>query len=70
MHSYSLFLLKAGFALLVLFGQQPSMAQGQMFKVDSTQVNPWTKNPFENNPQHFQFAIVTDRTGGHRVVFF
>jgi 3',5'-cyclic AMP phosphodiesterase CpdA len=27
---------------------------------------PWTDLSFQNNPDHFQFAIVADRTGGHR----
>lgn len=27
---------------------------------------PWTNKPFYNNPDNFQFAIVSDRTGGHR----
>ncbi len=27
---------------------------------------PWTIKPFYNNPKNFQFAIVSDRTGGHR----
>ena len=27
---------------------------------------PWTNLDFYNNPQHFQFAIVSDRTGGLR----
>jgi hypothetical protein len=29
-------------------------------------VHPWNHLEFLNDPQHFQFAIVTDRTGGHR----
>ena len=29
-------------------------------------VNPWSHLNFYNDPQNFQFAIVTDRTGGHR----
>ena len=29
-------------------------------------VNPWTHLDLRNDPHHFQFAIVTDRTGGHR----
>ena len=28
--------------------------------------NPWTNLEFNNNPDNFQFAIVTDRTGGAR----
>ena len=31
-----------------------------------TQQKPWTKRPFRNDPDDFQFAIVTDRTGGMR----
>lgn len=27
---------------------------------------PWTSDGFFNDPRNFQFAIVTDRTGGHR----
>ncbi len=27
---------------------------------------PWTSLDFKNDPRNFQFAIVTDRTGGHR----
>jgi hypothetical protein len=30
------------------------------------EVNPWTSLDLNNDPDHFQFAIVTDRTGGHR----
>ena len=32
----------------------------------STNRKPWTEKPFRNDPADFQFAIVTDRTGGHR----
>lgn len=50
--------------MLVLFCLSNGLAQ--VFVVDSTTINPWTKRPFENNPDNFQFAIVSDRTGGHR----
>lgn len=30
------------------------------------QANPWTHLNFQNDPEIFQFAIVSDRTGGHR----
>ena len=30
----------------------------------------WTDLPFLNNPMDFQFAIVSDRTGGHRTGVF
>ena len=31
-----------------------------------TAQKPWTHTKFLNNPEHFQFAIVADRTGGVR----
>ena len=38
----------------------------QQFRIDSQDVNPWTHLDLNNRPENFQFAIVTDRTGGHR----
>ena len=32
--------------------------------------NPWTHLNLNNQPRNFQFAIVTDRTGGHRELVF
>jgi 3',5'-cyclic AMP phosphodiesterase CpdA len=32
----------------------------------SGSVHPWSHLEFNNDPDNFQFAIVTDRTGGHR----
>ncbi len=32
----------------------------------TTEQKPWTKRAFRNDPNDFQFAIVTDRTGGMR----
>lgn len=32
--------------------------------------NPWTQKELNNAPDSFQFAIVTDRTGGHRPGIF
>ena len=32
----------------------------------TTKMKPWTKREFLNQPNNFQFAIVTDRTGGMR----
>ena len=31
---------------------------------------PWTENAFDNAEEQFQFAIVSDRTGGHRAGVF
>ncbi|MCH7944837.1 MAG: serine/threonine protein phosphatase, partial [Armatimonadetes bacterium] len=33
-------------------------------------LNPWTHLDLVNDPENFQFAIVTDRTGGHRAGVF
>lgn len=38
----------------------------QQLEVDTQDVNPWTDLDLNNRPDNFQFAIVTDRTGGHR----
>jgi PA14 domain/Chitobiase/beta-hexosaminidase C-terminal domain/Calcineurin-like phosphoesterase len=54
------------FLLLSFLCIHTGFAQKPVFVVDSTAINPWTKRPFENNPENFQFAVVTDRTGGHR----
>lgn len=34
------------------------------------EVNPWTHLELNNDPDNFQFAIVADRTGGHRAGVF
>ncbi len=36
----------------------------------TTAAKPWTHLHFRNDPEAFQFAIVTDRTGGHRPGIF
>jgi 3',5'-cyclic AMP phosphodiesterase CpdA len=36
----------------------------------ATEKKPWTSLRFLNDPDHFQFAIVSDRTGGHRSGIF
>ena len=33
-------------------------------------LNPWSSLDLNNDPNNFQFAIVTDRTGGHRAGVF
>lgn len=35
-------------------------------RVSIQAVNPWTHLDMNNDPDNFQFAIVSDRTGGHR----
>lgn len=39
-------------------------------KVESQNRNPWTHVKMNNSPDEFQFAIVSDRTGGHRARIF
>lgn len=43
------------------FGGEPTADTG---------ARPWTHLDFRNDPDAFQFAIVTDRTGGHRAGVF
>ncbi|MBT3346687.1 MAG: hypothetical protein HN712_04230 [Gemmatimonadetes bacterium] len=42
--------------------------EGPQFRsdLDVSAVTPWTDLEFYNDPDHFQFAIVSDRTGGSR----
>lgn len=39
-------------------------------KIEVAAKNPWTSLGLNNRPENFQFAIVTDRTGGHRPGIF
>jgi hypothetical protein len=55
-------LLISAFLLLAL-----SVAAQEALQIDTPEPNkPYTHLNFKNNPEQFQFAIVTDRTGGHR----
>ncbi len=47
----------------IFYGQEDSPAFSHTLENDK---KPWTIKPFYNNPKNFQFAIVSDRTGGHR----
>ena len=38
--------------------------------IDKQKTNPWTSLDLRNDPEEFQFAIVSDRTGGHRARVF
>ncbi len=48
--------------------QQAPPAAEPSAKVDDR--NPWTNLRFNNDPAEFRFAIVSDRTGGHRARVF
>lgn len=45
---------------------QVGVAEEKEPRIIIQQVNPWTHLEMNNDPRNFQFAIVTDRTGGHR----
>jgi predicted phosphodiesterase len=45
-------------------------AGAQPVAPDSTRNVPWTHLQFNNDPAHFQFAIIADRTGGMRAGVF
>ncbi len=38
--------------------------------IESGDKNPWTSLKLNNDPEVFQFAVVSDRTGGHRAKVF
>ena len=50
--------------------QTPSVKPARIVVVDRPGANPWTDLQFRNDPDAFQFAIVTDRTGGLRAGVF
>ncbi len=56
-------LLLAGFNLLA---QNPEFFKSEI----ETDQKPWTNLNFYNDPENFQFAIVTDRNGGNRPGIF
>src|SRR5262245_33079512 len=47
-------------------GQQAIEAPAPALAVRSEDRNPWTHTRLNNDPNEFQFVIVSDRTGGHR----
>lgn len=53
--------------ILFIFFSGFTVAQISEFQCPAIEgPTPWTENPFNNDPDHFQFVIVSDRTGGHR----
>ena len=49
---------------LILCGGKPAPPK-IVVQIDPEK-NPWIHLNLNNDPDHFQFAIVSDRTGGHR----
>ncbi len=66
--------LLAGLAALALLGLSVVWSRTQSprpeFDFAVEKVNPYTHVNFNNRPDEFQFAIVSDRTGGHRPKIF
>ncbi len=56
--------------LLVFVISTTNTAQVPFKEELTTPKKPWTDKVFKNDPEEFQFAIVTDRTGGHREGIF
>jgi hypothetical protein len=54
----------------VFFFNVNSQVQPAIIIDKSGPVHPWNNLNVNNNPNNFQFAIVTDRTGGHRAGVF
>ena len=64
---YSILLLLAG--LLTIHEARAQADAGFTHDVQGKAV-PWTHTDFKNKPENFSFAIVADRTNGHRVGVF
>ncbi len=59
--------------LLLFCGGALGHPEGHPLSIQSdvtTEAKPWTNLDFNNNPEDFQFAIVTDHTGGPREGIF
>ncbi|MCJ7813273.1 metallophosphoesterase [bacterium] len=60
---YSIFIA----VILIIFFVSHAIPQSVEFKAPPLDTaTPWTDRPFKNDPDHFQFAIVADRTGNAR----
>ena len=64
-------LLLANFFFSIAAWAHDDASHGIHFKHSvPTAKKPWTNKPFLNNPNNFQFALVSDRTGGVRAGVF
>ena len=55
------------FIALLLTGNNLIAQNPEFFESDiETDLKPWTHLDFYNDPDNFQFVIVTDRNGGNR----
>jgi hypothetical protein len=60
---------------VVALSRSPSAAEDRpadpnVIKINSGDKNPWTSLKLNNDADQFQFAVVSDRTGGHRAKVF
>jgi hypothetical protein len=63
----------ACFVLVFLLGAaafSSTRKAGDEIVVDKEARNPWTNLRWNNDPEMFHFAVVSDRTGGHRARIF
>lgn len=60
--------LRAGLTAFIFAGSTGSAHDpAEAFHADvTTEAHPWTHLEFQNDPDNFQFAVVSDRTGGPR----
>lgn len=62
--------LAAAIALSRQVGNEIKEGPQTALQISSESRNPWTHLRLNNDPQEFQFVIVSDRTGGHREKIF
>jgi hypothetical protein len=65
-----LWLLAAGVLAGAMAWSAASRSSRPEFDFKTEKVNPMTAAKLNNDPDSFQFAIVSDRTGGHRARIF
>jgi hypothetical protein len=65
-HWSFLFTISFLFFFFTVFSQEDCTVKQPFYVEDIGEVNPWSSLDMNNPDCQFQFAIVTDRTGGHR----
>jgi hypothetical protein len=67
---YEKIAMRAAYTLFLCLLYLGLMAQDPFSHEVTTSQKPWTDRAFQNSEDWFQFAIVSDRTGGHRAGVF